>query len=883
MKLSRVFSVLPQLCLALLFALGALGGRAQPAPAPAPGAERTAWFTETRYGLFIHWGLSSVLGGSYHGRPIDRDPAAGSNGLGEWIMFNAKIPVAEYAGYAKDFNPVKFDAEAWVTLAQEAGMKYIVITTKHHEGFAMFKSAASRFNVVDATPFGRDPLKELAEACARHGMKLGFYYSQAQDWHHAGGSAKSGPGYNPGGDPNAGHWDRAQDGSFDDYLTNIAIPQVKELLTNYGPVATFWWDSPHGMTPARAARLAEVLKLQPHLITNNRLLNPRERNAYSGDTETPEQFIPATGFKDRLFEVCMTMNESWGYKAHDRNWKPATDITRKLIDIASKGGNFLLNVGPDAQGEIPAPSVERLKESGRWVRANGESIYGTHASLFRQLTWGRSTTKGNVIYLHVFDWPADGRLAVPGLQTPVVRASLLASREPLATETKDGSFVVKVPATAPDAVATVIKLEFDRAPVVDQPLPAPDAKGVVDLPATLAAVVNAYGANARLLGAGADAHIGEWDRANTVLSWEFSAPHPATFTVEAEVAGAAPVTMGVTLGKVSETAKVAATGGINDFQRRSLGRLVVTEAGDQHLELKSLGEDWQEVCLRGIRLVPLSPVAATAEPVPEPTRIIAYKKVGDVELTLHIFEPTGHQAGDRAPAIVLFFGGAWRNGTPAQFYPQCAYFAARGIWAAAADYRVKNRHNTTPVECVEDGKSALRYVRSHAAELGIDPDRLAAGGGSAGGHVAAAAATTTAFDEATDDLKVSPVPNALVLFNPVYDNGPGGWGHDQVAAYWEKISPRHNIRTGMPPAIVFLGREDKLIPVVTAEKFQAAMHAVGSRSELRLYDGAGHGFFNPANHDGKYFWETMREACEFLVSLGYKAEEPAKGRLRDGF
>jgi len=604
MNFARVFPALVHFPRPVIMLFAALACAAPAFSVPADPA-RTAWFTEARYGLFIHWGLSAVPAGSYRGQPVDRG-YGGGNGLAEWIMYNAKIPVAEYAAYARQFNPVKFDAEAWVLLAKEAGMKYIVITTKHHDGFAMFKSAASPFNIVDATPFGRDPLKELAAACAKHGIRLGFYYSQAQDWHHAGGSAKYGPTYmTPDRPPNAGHWDPAQDGDFDEYLTKVSLPQVKELLTNYGPIATFWWDSPHGMTPERAARLAEVLKLQPHLVTNNRLLNPKQPNPYSGDTETPEQFIPATGIKDRLFEVCMTMNESWGYKAHDHNWKPAADLTRKLIDIASKGGNFLLNVGPDAWGEIPAPSVERLKESGRWVHANGESIYGTTASLFRRLAWGRSTTKDNTIYLHVFDWPADGRLVVPGLKTPVQRASLLVSKQPLTAATNGTDLVVTLPGSAPDAVATVIKLEFAARPVVEQTLPGPDAAGVITLPASLAAVVNAYDANARLMGSGSAAYIGGWDLAHTTLSWEFAAPRAGSFMIEAEVAVSGPASVEVISGKVRTTARLEPTGSLEDYRRVSLGTVAVAVPGEQPLELKSVGDDWKEVRLRGIRLVPV--------------------------------------------------------------------------------------------------------------------------------------------------------------------------------------------------------------------------------------------------------------------------------------
>lgn len=278
--------------------------------------------------------------------------------------------------------------------------------------------------------------------------------------------------------------------------------------------------------------------------------------------------------------------------------------------------------------------------------------------------------------------------------------------------------------------------------------------------------------------------------------------------------------------------------------------------------------------LCGAVLLGLCMATAHAD-VPTPTRMITYKTVGDVELKLHVFEPAGHKAADKTPAIVFFFGGGWVGGSPSQFYPQCEYLAARGMWAAAAEYRVKSRHKTTPIECVKDGKSAIRYVRAHAAQLGIDPDKLAAGGGSAGGHVAAATATVTEFHEDSDDVNVSPVPNALVLFNPVYDNGPGGWGHDRVKDYWRKISPMENIRQGMPPAIVFLGRADKLIPAATAEAFQKKMRAVGSRSELHLYDDAPHGFFNQEKFDGRFYRDTVYKMDEFLISLGYLSGKPA--------
>ncbi|HWL17965.1 MAG TPA: alpha-L-fucosidase, partial [Opitutus sp.] len=471
------------------------------------------------------------------------------------------------------------------------------------EGFAMFHSRVSSFNIVDATPFHRDPLQELAEACARHGLRLGFYYSQAQDWHHPGGAARTPGQPMAGGDPAGGHWDPAQDGDFDDYLDRIAAPQVRELLTNYGHISILWWDSPVGMTPARAARMAELLKLQPHLITNNRLLNPRVPNAFSGDTETPEQFIPATGFENRLFEVCMTMNETWGYKAHDQHWKPAADITRKLIDIASKGGNFLLNVGPDAQGEIPAPSVERLRESGRWVRAHGEAIYGTSASLFRRLPWGRSTTKGNTIYLHVFDWPAEGRLFVPGLKSPVARAIVVGDRaaRPLDVEMTNEGAVVHVPDEAPHPVASVLKLEFAAPPVVDQPLPAPDANGIVLLPANLAAIVNAYDGNAQLFGAGERAVIGDWNRGGTMLHWEFRTIAAGRFVIEAEMSSRSGGVLSVTVDQETVTTRAEPSAGAALTWQR-LGEIEIRASGEHALEVKSGQDDWSESRLRAVRL-----------------------------------------------------------------------------------------------------------------------------------------------------------------------------------------------------------------------------------------------------------------------------------------
>ncbi len=273
--------------------------------------------------------------------------------------------------------------------------------------------------------------------------------------------------------------------------------------------------------------------------------------------------------------------------------------------------------------------------------------------------------------------------------------------------------------------------------------------------------------------------------------------------------------------------------------------------------------------LLGFVLLGIGSLSVSAAERPTPDRSLVYKTVGDVELSLHVFEPEKKSDQPRA-AIVFFFGGGWVGGNPNQFYWHCRHLAERGVVAMSAEYRVRSRHETTPFDCVRDGKSAVRWIRAHAGELGVDPNRIAAGGGSAGGHVAAATATVPGLDD-DPDSSVSCRPNALVLFNPVYDNGPNGYGYDRVADRYREISPLHNIKPGMVPAIVFLGTQDKLIPVATGEAFRDAMRRVGSRSELVLFEGMAHGFFNQGRHENVPYEQTLVRMDRFLDSLGYFA------------
>lgn len=392
------------------------------------------WWRDGKFGLFIHWGVYAVPGDS------------------EWGMNQKKTPVAKYKEFAKDFNPVKYDPEEWVRLAKEAGMKYIIITAKHHDGFALFETKASDWNIVQATPYGKDLLKPLAEACRKQGIRLGFYYSQAQDWVNRGSAI-------------GGKWDSAQDGEMGQYTDKVAIPQVRELLTQYGAdtPAILWWDTPHEFSKEQVTRLLTAVKeIRPGVIQND-----RAGGGNYGNYRTPEQFVPIAGVPGD-WETCMTMNESWSYAKWDKGWKSSADLIRKLADIASKGGNFLLNVGPNPEGEFPEQAVDRLKAIGRWMKNNSESIYGTKAGPFQRLSWGAATRKGNLLYLHVFDWPKDGSLRVPLLSDASDAWLLVAPDQKLDIVREAERLVIKVPAEAPDPVDSVIVLKLDGEPKVKQ-------------------------------------------------------------------------------------------------------------------------------------------------------------------------------------------------------------------------------------------------------------------------------------------------------------------------------------------------------------------------------------------------------------------------------
>ena len=394
------------------------------------------------FGMFIHWGAYTELKGRWKGQELTKDL------WGEWIMKRAGIPIPEYEKAIKPFNPSKFDAAQWVELARNAGMKYLVITAKHHDGFAMYPSDASPYNLRDFCGFPRDPMKELSEECRRQNMAFGFYYSHRIDWH-----AKGADKY-LGNDTTA---------TFDDYWKRKCIPQVTELTTRYGKLAVMWFDLGGSIPTEKAKELRElVLKNQPECVISSRI------GANQGDYKCQkDRFVPPAPINEP-WETPMTLNNHWAWYPQDTDYKNARDLIRMLIAVRSMGGNLLLNIGPDNTGQIPAVETVVLKQVGKWMKKYGDAIYGISPSPLPQFPWGRCTMKGNKLYLYVFDWPADGTLLVPGIKSGVravypmsapVDRSITFTPSSKGIELKINSGILNAGAYDPDATVLVMELE----------------------------------------------------------------------------------------------------------------------------------------------------------------------------------------------------------------------------------------------------------------------------------------------------------------------------------------------------------------------------------------------------------------------------------------
>lgn len=581
------------------------------APAAAQHAETAAqrdarmqWWREARFGLFIHWGVYAVAAGEWEGRRVP--------GVGEWIMENGRIPASRYVTLAEKFAPTGYDPAAWAALAREAGCRYMVITSRHHDGFCLWDTRQGDWDVT-RTPLKRDLLRPLKDACDREGVRFGLYYS-ILDWTH--------PHYTP-----RRAWNDlpAPEGGprFETFVSYVHA-QVEEIISNYDP-AVLWfdgewestWTTEHGV-----ALESLVRKLKPSIIVNNRVGKAREGMAglsrpgerAAGDFGTPEQEVPGRGLPGVDWETCMTMNDTWGFVRADTNWKSSTTLVRTLVDVASKGGNFLLNVGPTAEGEIPRASVDRLRDMGAWLKVHGESIYGTRAGPFNKLSWGRCTQRaspnGATLYLHVFDWPADGRLELTGLENTIRRARVLGTDGAVEIDSQGPWPVLRVSGSPTNPHATVVVADCVGTPKIAAVRFKPDAEGVFALHARDAEVSG----HAARYESGPDRDcIGFWTDARDSVYWPVEAPARAAARYTVEITYACdPSTPGATFAveagegpRSRVQAVVQDTGGWGNFVAASIGTIVWPRGADR-VTVRVVSKPGNAVMnLRSVRLVPV--------------------------------------------------------------------------------------------------------------------------------------------------------------------------------------------------------------------------------------------------------------------------------------
>ena len=571
------------LILSILFSMGC---GEQPAPVETGATfDRLGCFRQDKFGMFIHWGPYSELAGEWNGKQVP----VGRNA--EWIMQILKIPAADYRELARDFNPVKFDARRWAQLAKDTGMKYLVITSKHHDGFAMYKSSVSDYNIVDWTPFNRDPLKELSEACREVGIRFCIYYSHREDWD------------DPDAYGNDWDFDPAQK-DFEKYLEETSKPQLRELLTNYGPFGLIWFD--RGLyTPEQARSFVEIVRtLQPQSIINGRVGNYGQE--LMGDYQNMNDNGMPTGGIEEYWETPQTLNETWGYSKFDHNWKDSRTVIRRLVEIVSKGGNYLLNIGPMGDGSIPQPSVEILEGVGEWVRINGESIYGATASPFGELDWGRCTVKGETLYLHVFDWPSEARLLIPGLRNKPIRAyPLLDSTQELEVGREGAAAWVKLPAEPLDENDTVVVLEIDGPPEVEPPV-VDQREAAIELD-YLTAVTS--GRAVKRYNRTGEFHISKWRTPSDTASWKVNITLPGRYGLRIEYAALAEVAgspFQIAVGSQTLKSEVQDTGDWYEYREFEVGEIRVDTAGVEAITVAPAADlDHDMMYFRRMLLAPL--------------------------------------------------------------------------------------------------------------------------------------------------------------------------------------------------------------------------------------------------------------------------------------
>jgi len=552
-------------------------------------AERIEWFQHDKLGMFIHWGPYSALGGEWKGQHSPVGDEA------EWIMQRFNIPVAEYREKAHQFNPIHFAAAAYVALAKAAGMKYLVVTAKHHDGFAMYASKVTQYNIVDWTPFHRDPIRELADACQQAGIRFCVYYSHREDWDH------------PDGYGNNWDYDRSKK-DFPRYLEEKSKPQLRELLSNYGPLGLVWFD--RGMdTPEHTREFVDMVRqLQPRCLINGRV------GSYGLDLmgdyqDMNDNGMPAGGLQE-YWETPQTLNTTWGYSRFDKQWKTPGDVIHRMVEIVSKGGNYLLNIGPMGDGTIPEPSVATLRKLGEWVHANGESIYGTSASPLPAQPWGRITVKADKLYLHVFSWPGDGVLRVPGLKNAVRSAYALAdpSRK-LTLRSADENTAITLPAKPLDDHDTVIVLQLDGPPRVDPPVVTQGSDSPFELdyqPAVTAGkAVKRFNRDGKF-------HIAKWTGPEDTITWHLLVSQAGGYKVRIRYSArkeSSGLKYVLAVGGETLTGTVVETGEGYQYRTFDLGTVRFAKAGSYVVQIKPAAEQGRNLMFfQALDLVPEGPL-----------------------------------------------------------------------------------------------------------------------------------------------------------------------------------------------------------------------------------------------------------------------------------
>ena len=536
--------------------------------------DRMEWFSNVKFGLFIHWGPYSNLAGEWNGKKVGNDRNS------EWIMNFLEIPRDEYRELAREFNPVDFNAGEWVSLARDAGMKYLVITAKHHDGFAMYDSKVSGYNIVDWTPFEKDPIKELSSACRENDIRFGFYYSQREDWDE------------PYAYGNTWDFEFTPEENLDKfeehYLKTKAEPQLRELLTEYGPVDLIWFD--RGLyTQEQAAGLRELVRgLQPDCLVNGRIGN--YNSELMGDfQELDDNGMPSSGIEE-YWETPQTLNDTWGYSRYDHNWKSSSEVIRRLVEIVSKGGNYLLNIGPDGLGRIPEPSRKVLRETGSWMKVYGESIYGTSASPLEAADWGFCTRKGRILYLHITDWPDSGQVEVTGLLNRIETASPLAEPDKELDVSAEGNYpLIDIRKAARDKHVTVIKLELDGEPRVTPPvvLQASDKPILLDYESAITEgkAVKRFNRKGRY-------HVSGWQNEDDSVKWNLRVAAPGMYSLRIKYA-VLPSWAGqrftVSVDGVSLNAETLGTGDWYDYADFELGTVSLAGGEDSAIEIRPEG------------------------------------------------------------------------------------------------------------------------------------------------------------------------------------------------------------------------------------------------------------------------------------------------------